>query len=151
MRLRLGLLLVAGIIGISSPADAACRHWKIQGATIFAWACPFKNSVKLTVKHGGKLIAQAYQLDKGKDYAGKSLDFPFYEMAFVYKRHRYRYQLASDGANRDHLVMEECIWKPEQGEVLQLDGRRQATDAALRSTAWKECSGWKTLSRIEYR
>ena len=38
LRSRLGLLLVTGIIGISSPAYAVCQHWKIQGAQIFAWA-----------------------------------------------------------------------------------------------------------------
>ena len=88
MRLNLVLLFMAGLIGISSPALAICPSWKLIGRQIFASACPFKNSVKMTAKLNGKRIAQGYQLDKGKDYAGKMLEFPFYEMAFVYKRER---------------------------------------------------------------
>ena len=151
MRLKLGLLLMAGIIGFSSPALARCSSWKLIGSQIFASACPFKNSVKISAKLNGKPIAQAYQLDKGKDYAGKMLDFAFYEMAFVYKRERFRYQLASGGEYRDHVVMEKCAWKPEQGETLTLDGQNRASTATLRSAAWRGCSDWQTLGKIEYR
>ena len=151
MRLKLGLLLMAGIIGVSSPAHARCSNWKLLGSQIFASACPFTNSVKMTAKLNGKPIARAYNLDKGKDYAGVMMDFPFYEMAFVYKRERYRYQLASGGENRNQVVMEKCAWKPEQGETLTLDGRNRASTATLRSVAWKECSDWQTLGKIDYR
>ena len=151
MRLNLVLLFMAGLIGISSPALAICPSWKLIGRQIFASACPFKNSVKMTAKLNGKRIAQGYQLDKGKDYAGKMLEFPFYEMAFVYKRERYRFQLASGGENRNIVVMEKCAWKPEQGETLTLDGQNRASTATLRSAAWKGCSDWEKLGMIEYR
>ena len=113
--LKVGLPLMAGLIGLSSPAFARCSSWKLLGSQIFASAYPFTNSVKMTEKLNGKPIARAYKLDKGKDYSGKMLDFPFYEMAFVYKRKRYRYQLASAGKNSDKIVMEKGTWKPDQG------------------------------------
>ena len=151
MHLKLGLLFMVGIIGFSSPAFARCSNWKLLSSQIFASACPLTNSVKMTAKLNGKSIAQAYKLEKGKDYSGTMLDFPFYEMAFVYKRARYRYQLASAGENRDIVVMEKCAWKPGQGETLTLVGQNRASVATLKSSAWNDCSAWQTLGKIIFR